>query len=75
VEDGDLIEIDIPGRSLELKVAESDLAARRERLLADLGGYRPRERHRPVTAALQAYAALTTSASTGASRDLSQLSR
>lgn len=75
VENGDLIEIDIPGRSIELKVAESDLAARREKLLADLGGYRPRDRQRPVSAALQAYAALTTSASTGASRDLSQLSR
>ncbi|MBG0832791.1 dihydroxy-acid dehydratase [Planomonospora sp. ID67723] len=75
VQDGDLIEIDIPGRSIGLKVAEPELAVRRERLLADLGGYRPRDRHRPVTAALQAYAALTTSASTGASRDLSQLSR
>ncbi|MCG5216294.1 dihydroxy-acid dehydratase [Streptosporangium sp. KLBMP 9127] len=75
VEDGDLVEIDIPARSLELKVSEGELAARRERLLADLGGYRPRDRHRPVTAALQAYAALTTSASTGASRDLTQLSR
>ncbi|GII67178.1 dihydroxy-acid dehydratase [Sphaerisporangium krabiense] len=75
VEDGDLIEIDIPGRSMELRVPETELAARRERLLSSLGGYRPRERTRPVSAALQAYAALTTSASTGASRDLSQLSR
>ncbi|MEU8265889.1 dihydroxy-acid dehydratase [Sphaerisporangium sp. NPDC049002] len=75
VEDGDLIEIDIPGRGIELKVSEADLAARRERLLADLGRYRPRDRDRQVSAALQAYAALTTSASTGASRDLSQLSR
>ncbi|MGW4642608.1 dihydroxy-acid dehydratase [Sphaerisporangium sp. NPDC004334] len=75
VEDGDLIEIDIPGRGIELKVSEAELAARRERLLADLGRYRPRDRERPVSAALQAYAALTTSASTGASRDLSQLSQ
>ncbi|MET8049185.1 MULTISPECIES: dihydroxy-acid dehydratase [unclassified Streptosporangium] len=75
VENGDLVTIDIPGRSIELKVSEEELAARREKLLADLGGYRPRTRQRPVSAALQAYAALTTSASTGASRDLSQLSR
>ncbi|GAA1004700.1 dihydroxy-acid dehydratase [Acrocarpospora pleiomorpha] len=75
VEDGDIIEIDIPGRSIDLKVSEADLATRRENLLTDLGRYRPRDRNRPVTAALQAYAALTTSASTGASRDLSQLSR
>ncbi|MCT9933836.1 dihydroxy-acid dehydratase [Planotetraspora sp. A-T 1434] len=75
VEDGDLVEIDIPGRSIELKVPDEELAARRARVLADLGGYRPRDRHRPVSAALQAYAAMTTSASTGASRDLTQLSR
>ncbi|MFE3451491.1 dihydroxy-acid dehydratase [Nonomuraea sp. NPDC059194] len=75
VEDGDLIEIDIPNRVMELRVPEAELAERRERLLADLGGYRPRERQRPVSVALQAYAAMTTSASTGASRDLSQLSR
>ncbi|WP_214325557.1 dihydroxy-acid dehydratase [Nonomuraea sediminis] len=74
VEDGDLIDIDIPNRSMELRVPEAELAARRERLLADLGGYRPKDRQRPVSAALQAYAAMTTSASTGASRDLSQLS-
>ncbi|WP_283137844.1 dihydroxy-acid dehydratase [Rhizohabitans arisaemae] len=75
VEDGDTIEIDIPGRSINLAVADSELALRRTRLLAELGGYRPRDRDRPVSAALQAYAALTTSASTGASRDLSQLAR
>lgn len=75
VEDGDLIEIDIPNRSMELRVPEEELAARRERLLADLGGYRPRDRQRQVSVALQAYAAMTTSASTGASRDLTQLAR
>ncbi|MFI6512085.1 dihydroxy-acid dehydratase [Streptosporangium sp. NPDC050855] len=75
VQDGDLVAIDIPGRSIELKVSTEELAARRERLLAELGGYRPVDRRRQVSAALQAYAALTTSASTGASRDLSQLSR
>ncbi|MFG1945534.1 dihydroxy-acid dehydratase [Nonomuraea sp. NPDC048826] len=74
VEDGDIIEIDIPNRTMELRVPEAELAARRERLLAELGGHRPRDRERPVSAALQAYAAMTTSASTGASRDLSQLS-
>ncbi|GAA2738076.1 dihydroxy-acid dehydratase [Actinocorallia aurantiaca] len=72
VEDGDRIVIDIPRRVLELDVPEEELAARRERLLAD-GGYRPKDRHRPVSAALQAYAAMATSASTGAARDISQL--
>jgi dihydroxy-acid dehydratase len=73
VENGDRIVIDIPRRSLELDVPADELAARRERLLAELGRYRPRDRHRPVSAALQAYAAMATSASTGAARDVSQL--
>ncbi len=73
VEDGDRIVIDIPRRVLELDVPETELTARREKLLADLGGYRPRDRQRPVSAALQAYAAMATSASTGAARDITQL--
>jgi dihydroxy-acid dehydratase len=75
VRDGDIIDIDIPNRSIELRVSEEELARRRKELLDTLHGYRPRDRKRPVSAALQAYAALTTSASTGASRDLSQLGR
>jgi dihydroxy-acid dehydratase len=73
VEDGDVISIDIPNRSLVLEVAEDELAARRERLLKDLGRFQPRDRQRPVTAALRAYAAMATSASTGAARDVSQI--
>jgi dihydroxy-acid dehydratase len=72
VEDGDRIVIDIPKRILELDVPQDELRARRERLLADLGSYRPRDRQRPVSVALQAYAAMATSASTGAARDISQ---
>lgn len=67
--------IDIPNRVLELDVPSDELEIRREKLLADLGGYRPRDRHRPVSAALRAYAAMATSASTGAARDVSQLDR
>ena len=44
-------------------------------LLASLGGYRPAARERSVSAALQVYAALATSASTGAARDISALAR
>ncbi|GAA4086072.1 MULTISPECIES: dihydroxy-acid dehydratase [Actinomadura] len=73
IEDGDRVVIDIPRRTLELDVPAEVLAARREKLLADLGGFRPRDRRRPVSAALQAYAAMTTSASTGAARDITQL--
>ncbi|GAA1547473.1 dihydroxy-acid dehydratase [Actinomadura kijaniata] len=75
VEDGDEIVIDIPNRRLELNVPADELEIRREKLLADLGGYRPRDRQRPISAALRAYAAMATSASTGAARDVSQLDR
>jgi dihydroxy-acid dehydratase len=72
-EDGDQIEIDIPARSLELAVPDAELQARRERITGALGGYRPASRQRPVSEALRVYAALATSASTGAVRDISRL--
>jgi len=73
-ENGDRVVIDIPRRILELDVPQDVLTARRDKLLAG-GGYRPRDRQRPVSAALQAYAAMATSASTGAARDVTQLNR
>lgn len=75
VEDGDTISIDIPNRGLVLEVPEGELNARRERLLKELGRFQPRDRQRPVTAALRAYAAMATSASTGAARDVTQIER
>jgi len=72
-ETGDRIEIDIPRRELRLDVPDTELAARRERLVAALGGYRPADRERPVSEALRVYAALATSASSGAVRDLGRL--
>ncbi|MFI6578018.1 dihydroxy-acid dehydratase [Nocardiopsis sp. NPDC050513] len=75
VEDGDIITIDIPGRGLVLEVPADELDARRERLIKELGRFQPRDRERPVTAALRAYAAMATSASTGAARDVSQIER
>jgi dihydroxy-acid dehydratase len=69
-QDGDTIVIDIPRRELRLDVADSELAVRRDRVLASLGSYRPADRQRPVSAALQVYAAMATSASTGAARDV-----
>jgi dihydroxy-acid dehydratase len=75
VNEGDRIVIDIPRRSLQLDVPDAELAERREAVLTSLGGYRPVARQRPVSAALQVYAALATSASTGASRDVSALAR
>ncbi|MFL1431265.1 MULTISPECIES: dihydroxy-acid dehydratase [unclassified Nocardiopsis] len=75
VEDGDIISIDIPNRGIVLEVSEDELNTRRERLLKELGRFQPRDRQRPVTAALRAYAAMATSASTGAARDVSQIER
>src|SRR6266480_4401347 len=71
--DGDRIEIDIPARELRLDVPDGELAARRDNVLAALGGYRPADRQRPVSEALRVYAALATSASSGAVRDLGRL--
>ncbi|MFJ3495996.1 dihydroxy-acid dehydratase [Streptomyces sp. NPDC086091] len=70
VEDGDRIRIDIPGRTIELLVDDTDLA-RREQALN--GAYAPKDRTRKVSAALRAYAAMATSADKGAVRDVSKL--
>ncbi len=76
VENGDRIEIDIPGRSIHLAVSDEELA--RRRAAQDGRGeqaWKPVSRQRPVSAALRAYAAMTTSADTGAVRDVSQVER
>ncbi len=71
VEDGDIITINIPERSIMLEVDEETLATRRAALEAG-GGYKPKARERKVSAALKAYAAMALSADKGAVRDISQ---
>jgi len=75
VEDGDRIEIDIPNRTIVLAVPEAELAARRAAMEAKgADAWQPaKPRKRKVSVALQAYAAMTTSAARGAVRDVSQL--
>jgi len=75
VEEGDMIEIDIPGRTIHLAVSDADLAARRDAMDArgDAAWAPAKDRPRKVSAALQAYAAMTTSAAKGAVRDVTQL--
>ena len=75
VEEGDMIEIDIPGRTIHLAVSDADLAARRDAMDArgDSAWAPGKDRPRKVSAALQAYAAMTTSAAKGAVRDVTQL--
>jgi len=72
VEDGDLIEIDIPNRSVHVAVSDADLRRRRE--LQAARGFRPAApRKRRVSAALKAYAKLATSADQGAVRNVDLL--
>ena len=74
VENGDLIEIDIPNRTINLAVSEEELG--RRRAAQDELGWKPvKERPRKVSVALKAYAAMTTSAARGAVRDISQLEK
>jgi dihydroxy-acid dehydratase len=68
VEDGDVIEIDIPARRLELKVDDAVLAQRRVAQEKREQPYTPAARERTVSRALQAYAAMATPASDGAVR-------
>ncbi len=71
VEDGDIISINIPARSMVLEVADSVLATRR--VAVEARGWKPLDRQRQVSFALRAYAMLATSADKGAVRDRSKL--
>ena len=77
VRTGDVIEIDIPARSIVLKVDEEEIARRRaaEEARGDAAWTPHTQRPRRVSAALRAYAMLATSADLGAVRDLSKLPR
>jgi len=74
IEDGDIIEIDIPNRSIHLDVNDDVLHKRGNAMKAKgTAAWKPVNRDRTVSRSLQAYAALTTSADRGAVRDLAQL--
>jgi len=75
VEPGDMIEIDIPNRTIQIVVDDATLAARRKAMEAKgPEAWRPaKPRKRKVTTALRAYAAMATSADQGAVRDVTQV--
>jgi dihydroxy-acid dehydratase len=76
VQEGDSIEIDIPNRGIRVAVSDEELAERRNTMEAKgAQAWKPVNRNRPVSAALRAYAAMTTSAAFGAVRDVSQVER
>lgn len=76
IEEGDMIEIDIPARTVHLKVSDAELAERRRKMEAKGAmAWRPAKRERVVSRALQAYAMMATSADRGAVRDVDLLKK
>jgi dihydroxy-acid dehydratase len=71
VEEGDIIDIDIPSRSINIRISEQGLVQRRQQQALRTKAYQPQEqRTRKVSKALKAYALLATSADQGAVRAL-----
>lgn len=76
VEEGDIIEIDIPNRTINVKVSEAILIERRAKMEAKgKNAWKPLGRDRYLSSALRAFAAMTTSAAFGAVRDVSQIEK
>ncbi|MDA3809357.1 MAG: dihydroxy-acid dehydratase [Spirochaetaceae bacterium] len=71
IEEGDIIEIDIPGRSINIKIDKSTMSSRRIKEEAkEKNAFKPTGRERNISTALKAYALLVTSADKGAMRVL-----
>jgi dihydroxy-acid dehydratase len=69
VRDGDVIEIDIPNRSINVLLSDEELAGRRaEEEKLGVAAWMPKDRNRTISKALQAYASLVSSADKGAVR-------
>jgi dihydroxy-acid dehydratase len=75
VREGDRIQIDIPARGINVMVSPEELAGRRVEMNAKGAQAWKPNRERVVSAALKAYALLTTSAARGAVRDVSQIEK
>ncbi|MCB1777454.1 MAG: dihydroxy-acid dehydratase, partial [Candidatus Competibacteraceae bacterium] len=74
VEEGDMIQIDIPNRRIHLAISDEALQQRSAAMRArGAMAWKPVNRQRLVSPALRAYAAMTTSAAYGAVRDVSQV--
>ncbi len=72
VHTGDIIEIDIPNRTINVGLTDAELSDRRKEMEAKGDkAWKPEHRNRVVSKALQAYAAMASSADKGAVRDLS----
>lgn len=74
INEGDMINIDIPNRTIKIEISDEELKARRNAM--DAKGdkaWKPESRVREVSFALKAYAALASSADKGGARDISKL--
>jgi len=72
IEDGDIINIDIPNRTINVNLSDEELAARRKKELArGKDAFKPKDRNRVVSKALRAYASMVSSADKGAIRMIS----
>lgn len=76
IEEGDTIEIDIPNRTINLKISDVELTARRTKMdEKGKNAWKPVQRDRYISPALRAYAAMSTSAAFGAVRNVEQIER
>jgi dihydroxy-acid dehydratase len=73
VNEGDIINIDIPNRMINVEISDDELKLRREAMEKKENKWQPQPRKRRVTDALKAYALMATSASKGAVRDIAQI--
>ncbi len=75
IQNGDIVRIDIPNRSINVALSDEELNRRRQEMESKgTHAWKPTEiRPRKVSASLTAYARLATSADTGAVRDLTVL--
>ncbi|MFM8233189.1 MAG: dihydroxy-acid dehydratase, partial [Candidatus Methylopumilus sp.] len=76
IEENDQIEIDIPNRTINLKIDDTTLTQRKIKMNAKgKNAWKPKPRIRKVSQSLKAYALMTTSADRGAIRDISKLEK
>ena len=73
VNEGDIINIDIPNRTINVEISDDELKLRREAMEKRENKWQPKPRKRRITDALKAYAMMATSASKGAVRDIAQI--
>ena len=71
IKDGDIIEIDIPNRTIDIAISDEELNARRAEMDASDKPWKPAKRVRKISTALKAYGYMATSADLGAVRDTS----